>query len=216
MERSLKEHTVKSFDGHLENISNLISAMSDLTITSVNIVNEAIEGKSNLVEKINKHDEKINKADNNIENEIVAFIALRQPKAYDLRFSVSAIKVSANLERVGDYAKNVVKKISKFDTTSAHSKDLNNMTKIAKDMIKDSIDALIHNDLEKSQRVLAKDDEIDAIYHEIFSKFKSQTLSEDSRELIDTLFIAKSIERLADHAVNIAAIVNYTVTGKII
>jgi phosphate transport system protein len=216
MERVLNQHTVKSFDDILGNISNLMLEMSNLTIESVGFIEEAIKGKQGLVEEIRVHDEKINKYDHNIENEIVAFIALREPKAHDLRIAVSAIKVASNLERVGDYAKGVIKKISKCEISPEHSHDLLKMTQIAKGMIKSAIDSLLRNDLEASKAVLEKDDEIDDIYREIFSKFKEQKLSEDSRELIQIVFIAKGIERLADHAGNIASIVNYTVTGEII
>ena len=87
------------------------------------------------------------------------------------------------------------------------------MTEIAAGMVMDSVDSFINGNLEKSKTTLAKDDKIDEIYRKMFKNFDSQLLSEDTRELINIIFIAKSIERLADHAGNIAAIVNYTVTG---
>ncbi len=216
MQRNLKQHTVKSFDESLGNISNLMLEMSNLTLESVNIIEEVIKTKKDLANKIKSHDDKINQYDYDIGNEIAAFIALRQPKAYDLRLAVSAVKVSSNLERIGDYAKGVVEKISKYNVSKKYEKNFLTMTAISKDMIKNAVYSLTHNDLEASQLVLAKDDEIDGIYREMLNKFKNQTLSEDSRELINMIFVAKGIERLADHAGNIATIVNYTVTGEII
>lgn len=216
MERNLKQHTVSSFDVHLKDLSSLIEKMSVLAIKSVDIIEETISGsnKDDVIEKIIAHDKKINKHNHEIENEAVAFIALRQPKAYDLRLTVSAIKVASNLERIGDYAKNVVKKIAGLKISPEYSTELLKMTVVAKDMIKDSVYSLLHNDLERSKQVLIKDDEIDKIYYNLFSKFKDQELNENSRELVNILFIAKAVERLADHAENIAQIVNYTVTGK--
>lgn len=216
MERNLKQHTVSSFDSHLKEIADLIEKMTSLSLKSVELVEDAIQKNgADLAEKIVAHDKKINKLNYEIENETVAFIALRQPKAYDLRLTVSAIKVASNLERIGDYAKNVTKKIAEFDISEEYSEYLLQMTRIAKDMIKDSVECLLTNNLEKSKQVLTRDDEIDKIYHSLFIKFTNQELNESSRELVNILFIAKAIERLADHAENIAQIVNYTVTGRI-
>jgi len=216
MQRNLKEHTVSSFDKDLSSISYLIKEMSELTIESVDIVDQAIKtGDKDLISNIKEHDQKINKYHSIIDDEITAFIALRQPKAYDLRFSVSAVKVSSNLERVGDYAKTVIKKIVNIEILEDHKNTLLNMTKLSRAMIKDSVSAIIENDLEKAEKVLASDDKIDDFYQDIFNEFSDNKISENSRELINVIFIAKAIERLADHAVNIAAIVEYNVNGEI-
>ena len=216
MQRDLGQHTVKSFDEKLSDISNLVLEMSKLTIESISLIESAIKGDTALMDVACDHDKKVNEYDYDISNEVVAFIALRQPKAHDLRFAISAIKVSSNLERVGDYAKGVVQKISKSDVNLSqnYGEDLLKMTKIAQEMVKNAVNSFINNDLEKSQKVLQKDDEIDQIYRAFFSNFNNSKIDESSRELINVIFIAKSIERLADHASNIAAIVNYVVTGK--
>lgn len=216
MQRDLGKHTVASFDNKLADISNLILEMSKLTIKSISLIESAVKGEGALYDEAKSHDEKVNQYDYEIANEVVAFIALRQPKAHDLRFVISAIKASSNLERVGDYAKSVIRKISITDIkiSENHRDDLLKMTKIAQEMVKNAVSALINNDLEKSQKVGAKDDEIDEIYRAILADFNDSTLNEKSRELINVIFIAKSIERLADHASNIAALVNYVVTGQ--
>ncbi len=216
MQRNLKEHTVSSFDKDLREISQLIIEMSELTMKSVDIVDQAIKTKDkNLILTIKDHDQRINQYHSKIDSEITAFIALRQPKAYDLRFSISSVKVSSNLERVGDYAKAVVKKIVNIDILEDHKKTLLNMTNLSRKMILDSVSSIIDNDLEKAEEVMANDDKIDDFYQEIFNEFSDNKISEKSRELINVIFIAKAIERLADHAVNIAAIVEYIVNGKI-
>ena len=109
---TLSKHTVKSYDNDLQNISSTIEEMLDLTIISIDMVLDTI--KNNLpdsVEKITAHDYKINSLDFLIERKVTAILALRQPMAVDLRYIVSAIKVSSHLERIGDQAKSIIKKI---------------------------------------------------------------------------------------------------------
>ena len=105
MQRDLGKHTVRSFDQRLNGILDLVLQMSRLALESISIVEEAINGNKRLVGLIRNHDGEINKYDQNISDEVVAFIALRQPKAHDLRVAVSIIKVSSNLERVLGYRK---------------------------------------------------------------------------------------------------------------
>jgi len=217
MERKFGEHTVRSFDGHLKNIADLILKMSDLTAQSIEIIKDSLLHKIDLSDKIKEHDKEVNLLEGEIENEVVTFIALRQPKAYDLRFLIAAIKVANNLERVGDYAKSVVKRLNRGGKISpAHNQYLLKMADISKSMTEDAAESFINNDLEKAGKVLDRDDEIDDIYKEIFNEFNKKELDETSRELVNVLFIAKSIERLADHAYNVASIVNYTVKGETI
>ncbi len=215
MQRNLKKHTVRSFDNNFKDILTLVSKMSELTLESIDIVDDAIQnGDEDLVSKIRSHDKIINQYNDEIDSEITAFIALRQPKGYDLRFIISIVKVSSNLERVGDYAKKAIKQIIKSSVLPSRSDLLLKMTKIARTMIIDAVDSVVNNDIEKAQEVLSSDDKIDDLYKEIFAEFKNKTLNEDSRELINIVFITKAIERLADHAVNIASAVDYIVTGE--
>ena len=216
---TLSKHTVKSYDNDLQNISATIEKMLDLAIESIDMVLDTI--KNNLpdsVEKITAHDYKINSLDFLIERKITAILALRQPMAVDLRYIVSAIKVSSNLERIGDQAKSIIKKIINAGDALLDEKlraPLLEMISLSKIMVKDSVKAFNNQDLQISELVLEKDDEIDEIYSGLFEIIDSSNFDKVKiAKIINVMFIAKSFERLADHATNIAEINKYVVTGE--
>ncbi|MCE2687645.1 MAG: phosphate signaling complex protein PhoU [Rickettsiales bacterium] len=216
---TLSKHTVKSYDNDLQNISATIEKMLDLAIESIDMVLDTI--KNNLpdsVEKITAHDYKINSLDFLIERKITAILALRQPMAVDLRYIVSAIKVSSNLERIGDQAKSIIKKIINAGDALLDEKlraPLLEMISLSKIMVKDSVKAFNNQDIQISESVLEKDDEIDEIYSGLFQIIDSSNFDKVKiAKIINVMFIAKSFERLADHATNIAEINKYVVTGE--
>jgi len=216
---TLSKHTVKSYDNDLQNISSTIEEMLDLTIISIDMVLDTI--KNNLpdsVEKITAHDYKINSLDFLIERKVTAILALRQPMAVDLRYIVSAIKVSSNLERIGDQAKSIIKKIINAGDALLDEKlraPLLEMISLSKVMVKDSVKAFNNQDLQISELVLEKDDEIDEIYSGLFEIIDNSNFDKVKiAKIINVMFIAKSFERLADHATNIAEINKYVVTGE--
>lgn len=216
---TLSKHTVKSYDNDLQNISSTIEEMLDLAIISIDMVLDTI--KNNLpdsVEKITAHDYKINSLDFLIERKVTAILALRQPMAVDLRYIVSAIKVSSNLERIGDQAKSIIKKIINAGDALLDEKlraPLLEMISLSKIMVKDSVKAFNNQDLQISELVLEKDDEIDEIYSGLFEIIDNSNFDKVKiAKIINVMFIAKSFERLADHATNIAEINKYVVTGE--
>lgn len=216
---TLSKHTVKSYDNDLQNISSTIEEMLDLAIESIDMVLNTI--KNNLpdsVEKITAHDYKINSLDFLIERKVTAILALRQPMAVDLRYIVSAIKVSSNLERIGDQAKSIIKKIINAGDALLDEKlraPLLEMISLSKIMVKDSVKAFNNQDLQISELVLEKDDEIDEIYSGLFEIIDNSNFDKVKiAKIINVMFIAKSFERLADHATNIAEINKYVVTGE--
>ena len=216
---TLSKHTVKSYDNDLQNISSTIEEMLDLAIESIDMVLDTI--KNNLpdsVEKITAHDYKINSLDFLIERKVTAILALRQPMAVDLRYIVSAIKVSSNLERIGDQAKSIIKKIINAGDALLDEKlrtPLLEMISLSKVMVKDSVKAFNNQDLQISELVLEKDDEIDEIYSGLFKIIDNSNFDKVKiAKIINVMFIAKSFERLADHATNIAKINKYVVTGE--
>lgn len=217
---SLKEHTVKSYDKELQSIAGTLDEMMELVSTSVEMVAEMIRNNDseNYLEKITAHDYKINSLDFLIERKITTLLALRQPMAVDLRYIVSSLKVSSNLERVGDQAKSIIKKISRIGVKSFDQKvssSLLEMVELSKAMVRDSIIAFNDQDTEKADQVLKQDDKIDAIYSSLFSILEADSFSKEQAEkIINILFIAKSFERLADHSTNIAEITKYVVTGE--
>lgn len=216
---TLKEHTVKSYDKDLESISGTIDEMMYLSLESIDIISNAIKNHSDeLVERITRHDYKINNLDFLIEKKMTAMLAMRQPMAVDLRYVVSSLKVSSNLERIGDQAKSIVKKLNRIKTPKIEEEIENILIKmldISKIMVKESVQAFNDQDDNKANEVLSNDDKIDKLYKELFSITNQENFSrEEITNIINILFIAKSFERLADHATNIAEITKYVITGE--
>lgn len=216
---SLKEHTVKSYDKDLQSIAGTLDEMLELVSISIDMVAEVIRNHpADSLERITSHDYKINSLDFLIEKKITAMLALRQPMAVDLRYIVSALKVSSNLERVGDQAKSIIKKVNRIGAKSFDENVKNSlleMVNLSKEMVRNSVVAFNDQDTEKADAVLKQDDEIDAIYSSLFGILEGDSFNKQQTEkIINILFIAKSFERLADHSTNIAEITKYVTTGE--
>lgn len=217
---SLKEHTVKSYDKDLQSIAATLEEMTDLVRGSIDMVSEMIISRDeSFIEKITAHDYKINSLDHLIEKKVTAMLALRQPMAVDLRYIISSLKVSSNLERVGDQAKSIIKKIVRIGQEKFENgveKSLLSMIETSKEMVRDAVTSFNNHDAQLAESVLKKDDEIDQIYSDLFCIIEKENFSKEQvKNITNTLFIAKSFERLADHSTNIAEIAQFVVTGEI-
>lgn len=217
---TLKEHTVKSYDKDLQSIASTLEDMVCLVIESVDMVAHMIKLRDkSFIEKIIAHDYKINSLDHLIEKKVTAMLALRQPMAVDLRYIISSLKVSSNLERSGDQAKSIIKKIAligseKFESDVEDS--LISMINLTKEMVREAVTAFNDQNVELASLVLKQDDEIDQIYSDLFRIMECENFSKDQvKKITNTLFIAKSFERLADHSTNVAEIAQFVVTGEI-
>ncbi len=217
---SFKKHTVKSYDKDLSSITATIDEMKDLVIESIDMVSKMLQSKQqSILDGIKKHDYKINCLDNLIEKKITSILALRQPMAIDLRYIISSLKVSANLERIGDQAKNIIKKINdvgedEFKVDVENS--LQKMIEICKEMVRNSVFSFNAQNIEIADSVLQKDDEVDNLYRDLFKLVDEDEFSRNQvKKITNTLLIAKSFERLADHSTNIAEISKFVVTGEI-
>ncbi|MBM3580190.1 MAG: phosphate transport system regulatory protein PhoU, partial [Alphaproteobacteria bacterium] len=155
---SLKEHTVKSYDKDLQSIAGTLAQMADMVLISIDMVAEImVTHHPEYLEQIAAHDYKINALDLLVEKKVTAMLALRQPLAVDLRFVVSALKVSSNLERVGDQAKSIIKKIDRIGTKELDEtvkKSLLKMVSLSKQMVFDSVIAFNDQDVAKADLVL--------------------------------------------------------------
>ncbi len=215
----LKKHTVKSYDKDLQSISGTLDHLLELLNDSIAMVEDVIKNpQKQLVQQILDHDYKINSLDHLTEKKVTAMLALRQPMAFDLRYIISALKVSSNLERMGDKCKSIIKKIDNLDM-EIDKKTKNSLLKmltIAKDMTSKAVLAFNEHNLKNAKAVLKQDDEIDKIYQDLFSIADGKNFDQQQvKNIINILFIAKSFERLADHAANIAEMVQYVVSGEI-
>lgn len=221
---TLKEHTVKSYDKEIQSIAATLEEIMHLVVQSVDMVSDMIKQSDeanyteDFLEKIITHDYKINSLDLLIERKVTTMLALRQPMAVDLRYIVSALKVSSNLERVGDQAKSIIKKINSIGQEAFKGKvkdSILEMAETSKVMVHDAVISFNSQNHKLAEEVLKKDDEVDRIYGNLFELLESDSLSKaQAKKVISTLFIAKSFERLADHSTNVAEITQYVITGE--
>ncbi len=219
-EGSFLGHTVKSYDKDLQSISKTLDEMLDLVLDSIDMVAQMIKSRDHsLIEKITAHDYKINSLDHLIEKKVTAILALRQPMAVDLRYTISSLKVSSNLERSGDQAKSIIRKIARLDEENFANdieQSLISMIDLSKTMTKEAIISFNNHDLVLANLVLKQDDEIDKIYSDLFRIIDHENFNRQQvKQITNILFIAKSFERLADHSTNIAEIAGFVVTGEI-
>jgi phosphate transport system protein len=217
MERQIR----KQFTKELENIKKQILALGAMVEERVQIAIKAIDTNDpELAEKIIKTDYEIDETEVEIEEECLKVLALHQPVAIDLRFIVAVIKINAELERIGDEAVNIAERV---EVTAKREQldfyfDYSPMAEKAQAMLKMSLDALIKLDNDVAFKVLLMDDEVDGIKRDAYDKIK-KAMRENANKigyLINLLLISRHLERMADHATNIAEEVVYLVEGEII
>ena len=211
----------KQFTNELENIKKRILALGAMVEERVQMAIKAIDtNDSDLAQEIIKKDYEIDETEVELEEECLKVLALHQPMAIDLRFVIAVIKINAELERIGDQAVNIAERV---DVTAKREQldfyfDYSSMGEKAQAMLKMSLDALINLDYDLAFKVVMMDDEVDRIKSEAYDKIK-KAMSENPDKigyLINLFLISRHLERLADHATNIAEEVVYLVEGEII
>ena len=211
----------KHFDRELEKLKKKILSLGALVEERVYLAIKAIESRdSDLAKRIIRSDHEIDETEVEVEEECLKILALYQPVAIDLRFIVAVIKINNDLERIADEAVNIaerIQSIAKYPTISFHF-DYTEMAEIAAAMLKQSLDALVNLDIDMAFRILTLDDEVDDIQGNAYSQIK-QAMREHPEEmtyLINLYLISRHLERVADHATNIAEEVIYLVEGEIV
>jgi phosphate transport system protein len=211
----------KQFTKELENIKKRILTLGALVEERVLMALKAIDtNDSDLAQKIIQTDYEIDEAEVEIEEECLKVLALHQPMAIDLRFLIAVIKINAELERIGDEAVNIAERVgvtAKREQLDFYF-DYSFMGEKAQSMLKMSLDALIDLDYDLAFKVLLMDDEVDRIKREAYDKIKQAMRANTDRigYLINLFLISRHLERMADHATNIAEEVVYLVEGEII
>jgi phosphate transport system protein len=212
------DHIVRSYDDQLRKLRDLVARMGGLAERQVHDSTQALVRRdSALAAEVVARDGALDALEREIENFAVRLLALRQPMASDLRFIVAAMKVSHNLERIGDYARNGAKR-SIVVAQQPQIGSLNGflrMSVLVQENLKLAIDALVNDDAAAAERVWAGDEPVDDIYNGIFREMLTHMM-EDPRNITAAthlLFIAKNLERIGDHATNIAETVHYAVRG---
>ncbi len=212
------EHIIKSYDEELQRLSKMIVEMGGLAESQLAAAIEAVVKRdSQLAALVIEADEKVDQLERDLDNLAVRLLALRQPMARDLREIVAALKIASDLERICDYAANVAKRSIALSQAPpiqpVHA--LPRMAHLALLLVKDVIDAYVERDAEKAVAVWMRDEELDEMYSSLFREFLTYMM-EDPRNIgvcTHLLFMAKNIERIGDHATNIAEDLYYLVHG---
>ena len=218
----MTNHTVTAFDNDLRELLLQLAQMAGWVERSVEVAVDALMiGAREEAERVIADDERVDEADRKIESDSVLLIARRQPMGDDLRVIVSSMRVSQDLERVGDLAKNIAKRALVIDG-SFHNRALahgvDNLSRLVLGQLKRSIEAFVELDAAKAEDVWRHDAEIDALYTSLFRELLTYMM-EDPRNISSCthlLFCAKNLERIGDHATNIAERAIYTRTGELV
>ncbi len=215
-----EQHIASAFDRDLEAIQAHIMKMGGLVEASIMGAARSLEERDEeLADQVRKGDAAIDTLEELINEEAARVIALRAPTAGDLRLVLSVMKVSGNLERIGDYSKNIAKRtsvlveVSHIDGSAAA---LRRMAREVERMLRDALDAYIQRDAELAADVIERDAEVDQMYNGLFRELLT-FMAEDPRNISSCMhlhFIAKNIERMGDHVTSIAEQVVYLVTGE--
>jgi phosphate transport system protein len=215
----MPEHIVRSYDEELRRLRDMITRMGGLAELQVaDSTNALLERDSDLAEEVVRRDAQLDALEREIETFCIRLIALRQPVGADLRLIVAALKVSHDLERIGDYARSGAKRAIVLAQQPQRG-SLNGFTRMARmvqENLQGAIDALVQNDAERADEIWAADEPVDEVYNGIFREMLT-FMMEDPRNITAAthlLFIAKNLERIGDHATNIAETVQYAVRGE--
>ena len=216
----MTDHTAKAFDSDLQDLTRLVSEMGGIAEKQIGDAIDALSKQDEaLAVRVIAIDAKIDAIQREIEERAVLTIAKRQPMAVDLREIVGALRVATDLERIGDLSKNIGKRVNALDSDFHPLKlirGLEHMTDLVTTQVKAVLDAYAAHDLPAAMTVWKGDEEIDAICTSLFRELLTYMM-EDPRNIsfcIHLMFCAKNIERIGDHATNIAETVFYMIEGQ--
>jgi phosphate transport system protein len=215
----MTEHTVKAFDDDINALRALIAEMGGLTEDAIaNAMKALVTRDLELAKRVVEGDKRIDELDARIEKLVVQTIALRAPLADDLREIIAVLKIAGIVERMADYAKNISKRVD-IITSSSQVEPLSllpSMAQIAREMVKGALDAFAARDPNKALQIIDRDRAVDDFYNAIFRTMVTFMMENPKMisESTHIMFIAKNLERIGDHATNIAEMVHYTVTGE--
>ena len=215
-----EQHIASAFDRDLEAVQAHIMKMGGLVEVAISNAARSLETRDEeLAQKVRQGDKEIDALEDMINEETARLIALRAPTAGDLRLVLSVLKVSGNLERIGDYAKNIAKRTTTLVEAphiGSSAAALRRMARDVETMLRDALDAYIQRDAELAQDVIRRDEDVDLMYNGLFRELLT-FMAEDPRNITACMhlhFIAKNTERMGDHVTAIAEQVIYLVTGE--
>jgi phosphate transport system protein len=209
------------FDEELQQLKEKILKMGSLVEDAIkHSIHALVERDNTLARRVIDNDRIVNTLDVEIDEESIRLIALRQPKAGDLRFITTAMKITTDLERMGDLAVNIAERTIELNEEPILKPyiDIPRMREIAQGMTRDALDAFVRKDKQLAKDVIMRDDEVDDLKHEVLQEL-AFFMAQDPTTVFRAMkisFVAQYLERIADHATNIAEMVIYLVEGKII
>ncbi len=213
---------MKHFQRELEKIKKMILSLGALAETRVRQIKQALENRDDVVAREVIHlDYEIDEMEVDIEEECLKVIALHQPVASDLRFLIAVIKINNDLERIGDQVVNIAQRVISMAKKPVvpYQYDYSEMTDKAEAMLRMSLDSLVNQDIDQAIKVLHLDDAVDALKDRAYDHIKAamaKGLTTEIGYMINLLLVSRHIERLADHATNIAEEVIYMIEGEIV
>ena len=209
------------FDEELRVLKDKVLKIGSLIEAAIqDSVKSLVERDSNLARKVIERDHQINALDVEIDEECIRLIALRQPKARDLRFITIAMKITTDLERIGDLAENIAERAIEINEEPQLKPyiDIPRMAEIAQEMVRESLDAFVMGCSSLPYEVIKRDDEVDNLNAQVFNELLFYMIQDPNTvtRAIKINYVSKYLERIADHATNIAEMVIYMCEGKII
>ncbi len=215
----MNSHIVKTYGEELDQLSAEVILMGGLAEAQVADAVEAVARRDiTLAQAVVQRDQKLDDLEKDIEKKCIRLIALRQPLAADLRKTVAAMKIATSLERTGDLAKNIAKRsivIAEAEPMSVLTRSIERMGKLVSSRLRDVLDAYKGGKIDLAQSVWASDAEVDEHYNALFRELLTYMMSDPRTISASThvLFMAKNLERIGDHATNMAEYIHYELTG---
>lgn len=214
----MAEHTVKAFDEDITRLRGLIAEMGGLAEVAIQQSLDAlVRGDKELAAEVVERDAKLDALETEVDAMAVRVLALRAPMADDLREIVAALKIGGVVERIGDYAKNIAKRVGRIEGRSRFEPLtlLPAMGELAAEMVHDVLTAYAARDPVVAREVIERDDKVDAFYDSIFRNLVSHMVENPATisSAAQLLFVARNLERIGDHATNVAEMVHYAATG---
>lgn len=214
----MADHTVKAFDEDITRLRGLIAEMGGLAEVAIQEALDAmVRGDEELGDRVVARDRKIDALETEVDKLAVRIIALRAPMADDLREVIAALKIAGVVERIGDYSKNIAKRVSMIEGRERFEPLtlLPAMGDVASEMVHDVLTAYAARDPGLAREVIATDAKVDAFYNSIFRNLVSHMVENPATisSAAQLLFVARNLERIGDHATNVAEMVHFAATG---
>lgn len=214
----MSEHTIRRYDLELNDLKQRLLAMGGLVEKMIaDAMRSLIERNGDLAREVIAMDHEVNRLEVAVDAQALSLLALRQPAARDLRFITMAMKINTDMERIGDTAVNISERTLGLleEPQLKPYVDLPRMATLAQEMLKKSLDAFVEGNVKKAHEVMEADNEIDDLYTHVYNELLAHMMA-DPKTIsrgIRLTFVAKYLERIADHATNIAEMVTFLIEG---